>query len=294
MKKLNSLWMVFAVMLVLGFQVLSAQQTVLETFEVSADVPIWMNANEDAPQPEIVANPNKSGINPSDSVMLWIKGKDAAVYAAAMTELQAYNVEFNGDATFIHVKMMKDNTDPCAFQVIRTDDGVSEAGKYPNPPPRLPCPTVNEWVDYVFDFSAAEATNYSWSRFYFMAVMNSTEEDGWTVDPLDNDVNVYFDEIVIDNVSTPYDSPLTTVFMDKTGQISYILNNPVTSELVLEGIGKVRSIRLFSINGKLVKQVKIDNHDAYRIPVADLGSGLYLVEFMKEDGSVDVSKIIKK
>jgi hypothetical protein len=258
-------------------------------------MPGWINAHQNAPQPEMVANPDKSGLNPSDSVMLWIKAKDGKVYAAAMSDLNAYDIEFNGDATYIHLKMMKDNTDPCCLQVIRTDDGVVESGKYDDTDPyRTPCPTPNEWVDYVFDFSAPEATNYTWSRFYFMAAMNATEDGGWTEDPLENDVNVYIDEIVIDNVADPYDSPLTTVFTDRSGQISYILNNPVTSELILKGIGKAKDIKLYSISGQLVKQVNTENRDTYRIPVGDLSSGMYILQFTKYDGTVDISKIIKK
>src|SRR4030042_4349387 len=189
---------------------LYAQQTVVETFEVSPSVPIWINANEDAPQPEIVANPQKGGINPSDSVMLWIKAKDGPVYAAAMTDLQTYTINFTGDAKYMHLKMLKNNTDPCALQVIRTNDGYTESGKYLDPPVRIPCPIPNEWVDYVFDFSDTAATNHSWSRLYFMAVMNATEEGGWTKRPLDNDVNVYFDDIVIDSETAPYTTPLPT------------------------------------------------------------------------------------
>src|SRR5690606_15514300 len=151
---------------------------------------------------------------------------DAPVYSALMTELQAYDIEFSGDATYLHIKMMKDNTDPCALQIIRTDDGIGESGKYLDPPVRVPCPVANEWVDYVFDFSAPEATSHTWSRFYFMAVMNATEEGSWQAYELDDDVNVYIDDIIIDSESTPYQSeaPLS-VFVSKTGQISYIINN---------------------------------------------------------------------
>jgi len=268
--------------------------SVLETFEESAKVPVWINASEDAPQPEIVANPKKEGLNPSDSVMLWIKAKDSDVWAAAMSDLQAYNIKFTRDAKYIHVKMMKDNTDPCALQIIRTDDGTTESGKYLDPPVRVPCPTPNEWVDYVFDFSDTTAINHNWSRFYFMAVMNATEDGGWTKRPLDNDVNVYFDDITIDSVMTPYTIPATTIFVDRMGQISYILNNPVTSELILQGIGKVKNITIYSINGQAVRQIKISNHDSYTIPVGDLSKGIYIIRFQKENGTFETSKIIKQ
>ncbi len=289
MKKLYSLILVSAFV---GYTM--GQKTVLETFENSAETPEWINAHQDAPQPEIVANPDKSDLNPSDSVMLWIKAKDAPVWSAAMSELQAYDIQFSGDAVYIHVKMMKDNTDPCALQVIRTDDGISESGKYEDPPTRVPCPTPNVWVDYVFDFSDTAATNHDWSRFYFMAVMNATEEGGWTADPLDNDVNVYFDDIIIDSEMDPYEPAATTVFRDRSGKISYYLNNPVTDELILKGIGKVDEITIYSINGRVVKRLNTAKQDFYRVPVGDLSKGIYLVKIQKFDGQVEVSKIIKQ
>ena len=294
MKKISSLFSVLVVLLIFSVQMLNAQKTVIEDFETADNRPGWVNANNSSVAPKVVLNPSKDNLNPSDSVLLWVKNKDSKVYAAAMSELQAYIIQFNGSATYIHFKMLKDNTDPCALQVIRTDDGIGEAGKVFNPPVRMACPTPNQWVDYVVDFSAVEATSHTWSRIYLMAVMNATEDGGWTEDPLDADVNVYIDDITVDSEASAYEPVNTTVFVSRTGEVSYILNNPVVSELILEGIGEVRDIALYSINGAKVKQINTDRADNYRIPVADLAKGIYLVRFQKEDGSVTTSKIIKK
>ena len=294
MKKRYTTLVLLISLSILNIPLLFSQQTVIEDFEESATVPGWINANQSAPQPSIVENPDKSGLNPSDSCMLWIKNKDSKVFAAAMSGLEAYNIQFNGEATFVHLKMMKDNTDPCAFQVIRTEDGETEADKLFNPPPRIPCPTPNEWVDYVFDFSAPEATSQTWTRIYFMPVMNATEEGGWTEDPLESDVDVYIDDIIVDSESDPYTSAATTVFMDRAGNVSYILNNPVTSELILEGIGKVRNITLYNLSGQQIKSIPTYSVTNYVVPVADLSKGIYIVKFQKDDGTVSTSKIIKR
>ncbi len=265
-----------------------------ETFENASTVPRWFNAHQTASSPRIVENPDKTGINTSDSVMLWIKDKNAKVFAAAMSDF-SYGIKFNGNNTYIHLKMLKDNTDPCVLQVIRTMDGVVENGKYDATDPiRVPCPIPNQWVDYVFGFTDTAATNHSWSRFYFMPVMNSTEPMGWTPDPLDADVNVYFDDIIIDSVSTSYGSNATTVFVDKEGHISCILNNPVSNELILEDLGDIEDVRIYSINGSQVKQITDINESACRIPVSDLPVGVYLVAFRYVNGKIDVSKIIKR
>ena len=126
-----------------------------------------------------------------------------------------------------------------------------------------------------------------------MAVMNATEEGGWTKRPLDNDVNVYFDDIIIDSEMDPYTSGPTTVFVNRMGQISYILNNPVTSELILQGIGNMRNISIYNISGQIVKQIQTKNNDRYVIPVSDLEKGVYLIRFQKDNGTFEVSKIIK-
>ncbi len=286
----------FSVTLLAWFSLLPAmaQKTILETFEDSSKVPVWMNAHQGGADPEIVENPLRDGINYSDSVLLWVKLKSAPVYSAAMTEIEAYDIEFKEDATFIHVKMLKDNTDPCALQVIRTEDGMSEAGKYKDPPDRIPCPFPGEWVDYVFDFSAPEATAHTWSRFYFMAVMNATEEGGWAARELPEDVNVYIDEIIIDSDPNPYTTPLNAVHVDAEGNISYILNNPVTTEMVFSGIGKVQEIMVYDMNGTLVRHLGVAGEDTYRLPVSDLANGIYLVSFRKQDGVSQVSKVVKQ
>jgi type IX secretion system substrate protein len=294
MKKIYTLFYLIVVLLIFGLQGINAQKTVLEDFETKEGRPAWVNANNSSVAPAIVLNPSKDNLNASDSVLLWIKNKDSKVYAAAMSELQAYIIQFNGSATYMHFKMLKNNTDPCALQVIRTDDGIGESGKVFNPPVRIPCPTVNQWVDYVVDFSAVDATSHTWSRVYIMPVMNATVEGGWTEAPLDADVNVYIDDITVDSEMNAYQPSATTVFVSKTGEVSYILNNPVVSELILEGIGEVRDISLYSINGSLVKHLQTYKVDSYKVPVADLAKGIYIVKFQKEDGSVTSSKIIKR
>jgi len=276
---------------------LSAQETevkVLETFEDSSEVPVWMNANNgDAPSPAVVANPQKKGLNPSDSVMRWVKDKDGPVFAAAMSDFGSYNIEFKDEAQFIHLKMLKSNTDPCALQIIRAKDG-EETAKFRQPAIRVPCPTPNKWVDYVFYFDDTTATNHKWSRFYFMPVMNSKEQSGWSIDTLEENINVYFDEIIIDSVDSPYKEARTSVYVNQSGDITYVLNNPVTNELILEGIGNVTQISLYNIKGKLLKQYSPTNQNRYIIPVSDLTNGVYLVRFINKHGTIDVQKIIKR
>ncbi len=279
----------------LSFQSVHAQQTILEDFEDSATVPVWMNANQEAPQPEIVENPLKEGINPSDSVLLWIKAKNAPVWAAAMTELEAYDIVFEGEATYIHIKMLKDNTDPAALEIIRTDDGIEEADKAPETPVRLPNPFPGEWVDYVWDFSDSWIASQDWSRFYLMAVMNATEEGGWEADPLDEDAKVYIDDIVIDSDPEPYTEPLNNrVMVDSDGNVSYVLNNPVTSEMVFSNIEAVEQITVYSISGRVVKQINTGRQHSYHLQVSDLPQGIYMVKFDRKDGTSEVSKVIKK
>lgn len=280
----------------LSFQPAYTQQIVIEDFEDSSTVPVWMNANQEAPQPEIVENPLKEGINVSDSVLLWIKAKDSPVWAAAMTELEAYDIVFEGEATYLHIKMLKDNTDPAALQIIRTDDGMEESDKYPEPPVRLPCPFPNEWVDYVYDFSDPDVASQSWSRFYFMAVMNATEEGGWEADPLDEDVYVYIDDIILDSDPEPYtdEDETNTVFVDREGNVSYILKNPVTTEMVFSGIEDVEQITVYNINGSVVRQINTGRQHSYQLQVSDLQQGIYMVKFDRVDGTSEVSKIIKQ
>lgn len=294
MKIFYTILSTFLIVMGLSFQLAYSQQTILEDFEDSSTVPVWMNANQEAPIPEIVENPLKEGINVSDSVLLWIKAKNSPVWAAVMTELEAYDIVFEGDATYIHVKMLKDNTDPAGLQIIRTEDGITEADKYPDPPVRVPCPFPNEWVDYVWDFSDPDIASQTWSRFYFMAVMNATEDGGWDADPLDDDVLVYIDEIIIDSDPEPYTGTLNTVFIDRDGSISYVLRNPVTSEMVFSAIEDVVQITVYSIDGRIVKQIKTERQHSYHLNVSDLLPGIYLVKFDKQDGTSNVSKVIKQ
>jgi hypothetical protein len=80
---------------------------------------------------------------------------------------------------------------------------------------------------------------------------------------------------------------------DQQVEFSYeMYPNPVTDHLTVNGISDVNRIAIFDISGKMVKTIMVSG-DKLNINVADLNSGIYLINFYNEKG-VQTGKFVKK
>ena len=70
--------------------------------------------------------------------------------------------------------------------------------------------------------------------------------------------------------------------------------NPALEKLTLENAAKLVSVKIYSLQGTLLKTVKADNQAIITINVADLNSGFYLLKAVQNDRTVLSGKFVKK
>jgi hypothetical protein len=192
---------------------------VIENYE---GTPITMNIlkgdNTDHSSLSVTTNPFKLGINTSNKVSVLLRDKNGI---AAVGFWSTKTVDFTTNK-FIHVKVLKSRISTVKFKVENEFGGILEMNSI-NPQTKL-----NEWEDLVFDFSSLTG-NYT--KISLMPDF---------IDPigLTNDINIYFDDIILNN------NPIANTFIDELFHNSYLLyedirksNGVYLDALALNGAG---------------------------------------------------------
>jgi hypothetical protein len=166
----------------------------------------------------VVNNPFKTGINTSNKVCNLLRDKDGIPDAGFWA---TKTVDFTTNK-YIHIKVFKTRITPIKFKVEDGLGGILEIVSI-NPQTK-----VNQWEDLVFDFSTVTG-NYT--KISFMPDF---------IDPvgLSADMNIYFDDIILNN------NPNPITFVDELFQNSYKLykdirksNGVYLDALALNGAG---------------------------------------------------------
>jgi len=175
----------------------SAPVIVLEDYE-----PIPLNIMEMGTNGKftLVENPDKSGINTSSYVEKFVRPFDGQPWSGFWSALPAPI-----DATtnkYVHVKVWKPRISPIRFKLENNSDGTTLETVSKNPQTQ-----IGKWEDIVFDFTTRTGL------FPVIAFMPDFE------DPLTltEDIELYFDDIFINNDSTKRVSLTLNVDMHGAG-----------------------------------------------------------------------------
>ena len=160
----------------------SAPVQVMENFET---IPLnyMLGGAEDMSYMELIPNPDPSGINTSAHVIHFMRDKDGVPWGGFWSTTVVDVTEYK----YMHVKVWKPRVSPVKFKIEGGDAGNLEAGSI------YPQDSVNAWQDMVFDFSSKTGT------YPIIALMPDF------IDPvgLDADIDIYFDDIILNNDPTP-------------------------------------------------------------------------------------------
>ncbi|MDY0103496.1 MAG: T9SS type A sorting domain-containing protein [Lentimicrobium sp.] len=138
----------------------------------------------------VVANPDQAGINPSYYVGKMVRGFDGQPWAGWYATLGTpVDVTAN---KYVHIKIWKPRISPVVFKYERSD--LNSGDVYSMNPQTL----AGEWEELVFDMSVV-------SGDYVKIVLIPDFEDPLT---LTEDIEIYFDDLYVNNDSTPGSSPV--------------------------------------------------------------------------------------
>lgn len=236
----------------------SAPVQVMEDYE-NIPMNLMKGGAEDLSSFTIVPNPDKSGVNLSDYVIKFHRDKDGVAWGGFYSATPI-DVTTN---KYMHVKVWKPRVSPVVFKIEGGAAGTVEK-------PCTPAQTVTgAWVDCVFNFTDKTGA-------YPTIVFMPDFENPLT---LTEDIDIYFDDIILNNDPNPMTPPEQIIAVDMnpagiiTGDRVFISGAIGGIHGTWEEPGKNLNNEMFDPDGDGI--FKITMH---------LGDGLYAFKFFKNIG----------
>jgi hypothetical protein len=175
----------------------SAPVQVMEDYET---IPLnyLLGGADDQSYMELIPNPDISGVNLSPYVIHFLRDMNGVPWGGFWSALPtAIDVT---DNKYVHVKVWKPRITPLRFKIEGGAAGTIEIESM------YPQTLTNAWEDIVFDFSEKTGT-------YPIIAFLPDFEDPLT---LTEDIDIYFDDIILNNDPNPIMPPAQTISVDMT------------------------------------------------------------------------------
>jgi hypothetical protein len=241
-------------------------------FEIETDAvwEVFANGTGSASDFEVIANPDKSGVNTSDNVLKFVVNANADTYAGAFSDSYA-PVEFTQSSHTVTLMVWKSVISPVGFKVeASTNGGPAAEVKVSNT-------VTNAWELLTFDMSAA--IGYSYDRITIFPDFPETRTAGTTV--------------YIDNIERKEEAT-GILNLDEDSKGLTIYPNPASGQIRLSGLGDLKEGMLRIINtGGVEVENRFVRDLSGTIDVSRLDQGAYFL--ILESGSNRYSgKLFKK
>jgi hypothetical protein len=221
------------------------------------------NAGDAPENMAIIANPDKSGINTSDYVMMFNVQAGADPWAGAFSNAVGY-MEFTQDKHHMEMMVWKSKISNCGLKVEQ--GGASTELKVPNT-------VTGEWELLTFDFTPNIGETLT--RLVFFPDFTDPRTEGTTV---------YIDNIQI--VTAP-------VGVKKEKAMNPIVYpNPAVDQITVRYAGMTRIV-ISDILGKQIKSIELQGEDHATLSLENLAEGIYFLTIGSNSGTV-TTKIMKR
>jgi hypothetical protein len=238
------------------------------TFEAALSDTSWNQfANSgDAPENMVMAaNPDKMGINDSDSCIMFTVLAEADPWVGAWADLG--DMEFTSENLTMYMMVYKDVITNTALKV--------EGGGVDPIELKVPNTVTDEWELITFDFSAAEGQIRT--RLVFFPDFPDARTEGSLC---------YVDNIGFEDLSS-------SVSIKKVNsEVMSIYPSPASEFITVQFPG-MTNIRISNIVGQTVRNITSSTNYIERVNVSDLKSGIYFVTLDTPEGML-TSKFMKK
>ncbi len=192
----------------------SAAAEVIEDYEIMP-LNVMMGGTADSSYMTLVPNPDPTGINPSKYVVKFHRDKDGIPWGGFFS---ATGVDVTTNK-YMHVKVWKPRISPLRFKIEGGAAGNLEILSM------NPQTTTGEWVDYVFDFTPKTGA-------YPIIAFMPDFEDPLT---LTEDIDIYFDDIVLNNDPNPAVANSVTLNVNMSYWTGLGIFNPTTDFVDVAG-----------------------------------------------------------
>jgi|GEM_PF-395460 len=194
----------------------SAPVQLMENFET---IPInyMLGSEDDDSYMELIPNPDKTGANLSPNVCHFFRDMDGVPWGGFWSNLPS-EIDIT-ENKYVHVKVWKPRISPIKFKIEGGAAGTIEVESM------YIQTLINEWEDMVFDFSEKTGT------YPIIAFLPDF------ADPvgLTEDIDIYFDDIILNNDPNPIMTPSQKISVDMT-ESGMMAGEPVWIAGALGGI----------------------------------------------------------
>jgi hypothetical protein len=146
-----------------------------------------------------------------------------------------------------------------------------------NPSSPRPLQTVN----------LGEATTDEMMLFYFSYLLYQSGDENIIIDTTSHEPHYM-------NCISSYVSASTAIDETEEDAAFRLYPNPVQGILTFESTEAISSILIADLQGKMVKEVSIQNQHKGSVNTVDLATGLYLIRLQSQDGTYTVKRFIKE
>ncbi|MDB4174366.1 T9SS type A sorting domain-containing protein [Bacteroidia bacterium] len=245
---------------------LSAQRVPID-FETEGNGADWTWTtfeNDDNPPLEIIENPDKSGINTSNTVGKFTSRQTGAPFAGCESLHGADIGEYKLDATNSTITLM-------VYKPVLSDVGVKlvTSTGWSKGELKVANTEINEWEELTFDFSTVNHENMTYDQLVIFPDFRDRSEE--TISYFDNFTiggRTATLEKIVDSPASIYPNPTTGLITLDANTAAFTVTS-TTGQIVLSGHQNIANL-------------------------TNLTTGIYIVRSIMNDGSIAYCKVSKQ
>lgn len=251
----------------------------IATFE-NADFTIesfqyFANAELDTVEFAVIENPDKSGINDSDSVGVFYESPNGEVFAGMFTDLSAPVSLPNGNKT-LRMKVWADHAASIVLKLEAGRDGAPNSGDI-----AADYTTPNAWQELTFDYSSIVPDDALYDRITLIPDIVNI--------PAATSI-YYFDDIVIADAICS-----TTGLFDQLELAELtVFPNPTSGTIRIESSERITAIRVTNLMGQVVAYEEIGHQSSVDLDLGSTAPGVYFVTGFRGEQMISRTKLIKE
>ncbi|MDA3893197.1 MAG: T9SS type A sorting domain-containing protein [Salinivirgaceae bacterium] len=264
MKKISLLC---AVGLIISLNV-NAQKQFPETFETANDTADWEMFENGTTNPDnfiVVENPDKSGINESDSCLQFTVVDEAQPWAGAFSSSFG-DIEITDNNFILTMMVNKNVTSRCLIKLEKADDTFVEVF--------VENSSLDEWELLEFDFY--DNIGETFTTIVFFPDFPEAREAG----------SLCF----VDNIGWE-GSEVPSALKEQDNINVRVYPNPSSSYIIVESENDMATINIIDLAGKNLLTIENIYNKNAQVGISDFKSGLYILTIKEADGKVVSRKI---
>lgn len=212
------------------------------------------------------ANPDQTGINTSDSVLMFTVNTGADPWVGMYTEHLAEPMAFTADDHILTMMVYKTIISPCGMKVENSTDGGT------NQELMVENTLTDQWELIIFDMSAA--IGYTYPRLTVFPDFPASRTEG---------TYVYLDNIT---------SVISTSVKAQSGKSIKIFPNPVENRMAVQ-YPDMTGLTISNMLGKTIQSYKFNKTNSKVIELNELSAGIYFISVESGKGNY-TSKFMKR